>query len=204
MAIRSVSHWLSEAHYFVFRARRGMGRRYPTERWEREYRAGRWRRLDAPSELPHYLLVLGYAQQFHRAPAVLDVGCGHGRLFELLRRFPHSRYVGLDVSAEAVRQASRMASERAEFIVADFEEYVPPGRFDVIVFNESLYYTPQPSETLQRYAAALTSNGVIIVSMCHNWWQAPIWTVIERRFRVLHAAEVTNERRQRWHVRVLQ
>lgn len=203
MPLRSLGLLLKEAHYFTFRAPRGVGRRYPVAVWDQQYRAGHWRRLDGPSELAHYLLIAGYAQQFHREPAVLDVGCGHGRLYELFRRFPHSRYVGLDVSTEAIRQASRMASDRAEFFVADFEAYASAERFDVIVFNESLYFAPRPDEILQRYAGMLTRDGVLIVSMCYNWWQAPIWTALQRRFAVLHAAEVRNERRQTWRVRVL-
>lgn len=149
------------------------------------------------------MVIVGYTQHFHPAPAILDVGCGHGRLVELLERHPHSSYLGIDIAAEAVRQARSRASPRAEFVIADFERYAPASRYDVIVFNESLYYAPEPVALLERYAQALTPDGVMVVSMCHNWWQAPIWNAIARRFAVLHSTEVGNESRQRWRVSVL-
>lgn len=197
------AHWLREARYFALYARRGYGRRHQPDWWERQYRAGHWAYLDSAAELAHYMVIVGYAQQFHPAPAILDVGCGHGRLYELIQRHPHDSYLGIDIAPEAVRQARERASPRAEFVVADFERYVPPSRYDVIVFNESLYYAPEPVAMLEQYAKALTGSGVMVVSMCHNWWQAPIWSAIARRFAILHSTEVRNEHRQRWRIGVL-
>lgn len=203
MTAGRIAHWLREARYFALHARRGRGRRHAADWWERQYRNGRWRYLDSASELAHYMVIVGYVQHFHSAPAILDVGCGHGRLFQLIGRHPYGSYLGIDIAGEAVRQAREYAAPRAEFVVADFEQYVPSARFDVIVFNESLYYAPEPAPLLERYAGALSDNGVIVVSMCHNWWQAPIWDAVARRFAVLHSTELTNERRQTWRVKVI-
>ena len=85
----------------------------------------------------------------------------------------------------------------------DFEKFVPPSRYDVIVFNESIYYAPRPEEVLRRYMSALTPDGVMIVSMCQNRWQGSIWTALESVAEIVHSTAVTNESDLTWHVRVL-
>ena len=85
----------------------------------------------------------------------------------------------------------------------DFEEFVPPDRYDVIVFNESIYYSARPEEVLRRYMGALTADGVMMVSMCQNHWQGSIWTALESVARIVHSTAVTNEQNLTWHVRVL-
>lgn len=198
-----IAHWLREARYFALDARRARGRRHAPAWWEQQYRAGRWEYLDGASELAHYMVIVGYILHFHPAPAILDVGCGHGRLFELLGRHIHAGYLGIDIAPEAVRQARERVPGGARFVVSDFEQFAPSEQFDVIVFNESLYYAPEPVALLEKYSRALTTNGVLVVSMCHNWWQAPIWSAVARRFAVLHSTEIRNEHGQTWHVRAL-
>jgi SAM-dependent methyltransferase len=50
------------------------------------------------------------------------------------------------------------------FVVADAEAYEPTGTFDLMVFNESLYYFTEPADAVQRYARSLTPGGHIVVS----------------------------------------
>ena len=56
---------------------------------------------------------------------------------------------------------------------------------------------------LRRYTSALTSDGVMIVSMCQNRWQRPIWTRLEAAAEIVHSTALTNERDLTRHVRVL-
>jgi 2-polyprenyl-3-methyl-5-hydroxy-6-metoxy-1,4-benzoquinol methylase len=181
------------------------GRGLPERRslWEEQYRSGVWDYLDSASELAHYMVIVGYVQHFCANPAILDVGCGHGRLLELLQPYPLHNYLGVDFSAEAIHRAQSLASEGVRFERVDFEKYVPPDRYDVIVFNESIYYSPRPEEVLRRYMSALTLDGVMIVSMCQNRWQRSIWTALESVAEIVHSTAVTNEQDLTWHVRVL-
>ncbi|MEA2696566.1 MAG: hypothetical protein QOI66_837, partial [Myxococcales bacterium] len=133
----------------------------------------------------------------------LDVGCGHGRLLQLLEPYPFKSYLGVDFCAEAIERGHLLTSAGARFERVDFEEFVPPDRYDVIVFNESIYYSARPEEVLRRYMGALTADGVMIVSMCQNRWQGPIWTALQSVARIVHSTAVTNEQNLTWHVRVL-
>jgi trans-aconitate methyltransferase len=149
------------------------------------------------------MVIVGYVQHFCANPAILDVGCGSGRLLQLLEPYPFKSYLGLDFCAEAIARGHSLASDGARFERVDFEEFVPPDRYDVIVFNESIYYSPRPEEVLHRYTAALTTDGVMIVSMCQNRWQGSIWTALASVVEMVHSTALTNEQNLTWHVRVL-
>jgi 2-polyprenyl-3-methyl-5-hydroxy-6-metoxy-1,4-benzoquinol methylase len=200
--LQSVARLVHDAR-FAFSGVRGRGYPEARSRWEEEYRSGRWDYLDSASEVAHYMVIVGYVQQFCPTPAVLDVGCGHGRLFQLLKPYPYRSYLGIDHSAESIQQAQSLATRDARFQRADFEEFTPTERYDVIVFSESIYYTTQPATLLRRYASALRSGGVVIVSMCQNRWQGRIWTKLAAVAEIVHSTALTNERDLTWHVKVL-
>lgn len=133
--------------------------------WDAQYAQGEWDHLAGLSELAHYAVIVGYGTFLKPGGSVLDVGCGEGVLHT--RWLPHgySRYVGLDISEVAVQKLADRTDDRTEFLAADADTHTPDGRFDVIVFNESLYYLNDPMASLARYATALNPDGVIIVSM---------------------------------------
>ncbi|MEO5916006.1 MAG: class I SAM-dependent methyltransferase [Luteolibacter sp.] len=69
---------------------------------------------------------------------ILIAGEGHGRFLpECVKRFPDARIVVVDFSAKMLEIArSKVASDRVEFVHADFLELVgPSGEFDLIVTN---------------------------------------------------------------------
>lgn len=191
------------AFYLAFHARGGRGLPKSRERWEELYQVGRWDYLDSVTELPHYMVAVGYAREFAQRPSVLDLGCGHGRLLELLRAYPLGNYLGVDISEEAVRRARAHAPPDAHFVVGNYEEFLPASRFEVVMFSECLSYARDPAAAMRRYAGVVAPGGVMIVSMCYNWWQYPIWSSLAAGFVTLHSAAVTNEKGQTWHVRVL-
>jgi 2-polyprenyl-3-methyl-5-hydroxy-6-metoxy-1,4-benzoquinol methylase len=188
---------------FALAGLRGRGLPEPRSLWEEQYRSGFWNYLNDASEIAHYMVIVGYVQHFSANPTILDVGCGHGRLLQLLRPYPFKSYLGVDFSAEAIRRAQALASGGARFERVDFEDFVPAGRHDVIIFNESIYYAPRPEKLLRRYMTALTTDGVMIVSMCQNRWQGPIWTMLQSAAAIVHSTAVTSEKDLTWHVRVL-
>lgn len=75
------------------------------------------------------------------APArVLDLGCGSGAVaLAIAHQRPLVRVLGADVAPAAVklarRNATRLAIENVEFVVADWFDGVPRERFEVIVAN---------------------------------------------------------------------
>jgi hypothetical protein len=192
--------------HVVTLARGARGRPQATERWDEQYRTGHWRYLDGAREAAHYEALVEQVRRAPRARHVLDVGCGHGRLYRLLRESEPEgmvRYVGLDVSREAIDQAKANAGADASFEVASFEDHVPQGPFDVVIFNESIYYARDPVAVLERYAAILSDEGQLIVSIRDLRKNHGIRAAIRAAFSVVASQPVLNEHKERWDVDVL-
>src|SRR5262245_1725536 len=149
------------------------------------------------------MIVAGYVNHLLRRRRLLDVGCGHGRLLEVLEPFGFETYYGIDLSDEAITEASFNRVENASFEAANFEDYVPVGPFDAVIFNESLYYANRPIEVLLRYQAALASEGILIVSLCDYGNHHLIWQQIEAGFLVVDSTTVGNAKEQAWTIKVL-
>ena len=175
-----------------------------TEAWDREYTEGAWDRLDAPSELLRYAVVFGQIYRRPNRPAVLDVGCGAGRLLEMVALLGYEQYVGVDVSEQAIERSRAMGLPNASFSVAFAESFDTDQRFDVIVFNEVMYYLKDPVEVAKRYSGWLRPNGLLVVSMYECGPATKVWKKLKDHFTTLHSARVTNEKKHTWNVRVLQ
>jgi SAM-dependent methyltransferase len=132
--------------------------------WDAEYGNGRWASMGQQRELARYWTLIGYMHAFRRGGEYLDVGCGDGVLFERFKPLSYQRYVGIDISDVAIDKLRPYNDDRTNFSQADGDVYQPAGRFDIIVFNESLYYLRDPVRSLERYARSLKPGGCIIVS----------------------------------------
>jgi SAM-dependent methyltransferase len=113
--------------------------------WNVEYRDGRWAYMGQQRELARYWILIGFMDALRGRGEYLDVGCGDGVLFERFKALGYERYVGVDISDVAVAKLSRYNDHRTYFVQGDGDEYEPPGSFDVIIFNESLYYLNDPT-----------------------------------------------------------
>ena len=142
------------------------------ETWEAQYATGEWTYLRRLEELARYSVIIGYIQLLKPNSAILDVGCGEGILFHRIRPYGYSRYVGVDVSSVAISGLASEQNAQTSFIVADAEAYVPQEQFDVIVFNEVLYYFHNPLEAIGRYTQALRGGGVVVVSTYTGYTKA--------------------------------
>ena len=137
----------------------------PREDWDDQYAAGRWDVMHEPDELPRYRAVAGFLRAVRPGARVLDVGCGDGNLIEHLDGLGLAGYTGVDLSPTAVERArARSSGEGIELVVADAERWEPPGRYDAIVLNESLYYFERPLEGALRWRRWLADDGVLVVS----------------------------------------
>lgn len=107
------------------------------------------------------------------AESVLDVGCAGSTLISCLGQNFKS-YLGIDISAVAIAQSlanfealkwKQSALARAQ--LCSVEEFNTSEKFDLIVFNEILYYLTmdQVSSTLRRFQDFLSPSGVIVISL---------------------------------------
>jgi SAM-dependent methyltransferase len=113
-------------------------------------------------------LVPGLDARLREGIDVLDAGCGRGlALIELARRFPASRFVGMDLCADAIDYA-RLAARNAElanvaFEVRDLTGYREPGRFDMIASFDAVHDQKDPEALVQGLRASLKPGGIYLM-----------------------------------------
>lgn len=136
--------------------------------WDREFAGTKWNFIDHTEGDCVYENLEKYA----RSGSILDLGCGPGNTANELTINAYGRYVGVDISDEALlkarnRTAKEGRSEKNVFVQGDFVKYEPTEKFDVILFRESMYHVPMGKikPTLDRLSHYLKEGGVFIVRM---------------------------------------
>jgi SAM-dependent methyltransferase len=190
--------------YKFVRAPQGYGRPLPKAVLDGEYSSGAWSHFHELPELSRQVLVAGLVPQLHSNPAVLDIGCGSGRLAQLFQPFALRRYVGVDISTEGLARARALNLPRCEFIEADFETWRPTGKFDVILFTECIGYARDPGALVAAFLPWLEPGGHVVISHFRfGHWEAH-WRRIAAHTRVVEATTLTNSRGQTWDIKILQ
>jgi 2-polyprenyl-6-hydroxyphenyl methylase/3-demethylubiquinone-9 3-methyltransferase len=179
-------------------------RHTPPAQWDAEYASGRWDYLHSVAELARYSVIVGYCRRHKPAASVLDVGCGAGILRQLL--WPaYSHYLGLDVSEAAIRRARAVAASApgTDFVCADAQSFQAVERFDVIVFNECLYYFREPVGVVRHYEACLNADGIFVMSNVIRRRSRAARSEVRSAYEVLDCVDVRNGAGVRWELAVL-
>ncbi|MBN1696500.1 MAG: class I SAM-dependent methyltransferase [Spirochaetales bacterium] len=132
--------------------------------WNNQYQSKKWDYLKELYELPRYGILCSYMKYFNRKIKLLDVGCGEGKILEFCRHDLIDRYYGVDISRVALDKIEAV-TPHDKFICSTIEEFVTDEKFDIILFNEILYYTINPENNLKRYKDFLAEKGLFIISM---------------------------------------
>jgi 2-polyprenyl-3-methyl-5-hydroxy-6-metoxy-1,4-benzoquinol methylase len=177
--------------------RRITGRRTVQSRWDARWADPAFYEAYALDELAHYSMLAGYQKALKPGASVLDVGCGDGILRTHLHTDGFGKYVGIDFP-EAIARAARRTDARTTFAASDMRQFVPAERFDVIVFNESLYYVDAPLDELRRYASFLAADGVFLVSMHRKPKSEKIWAHIATEFLMIDRVTIGNAQGIEW------
>jgi 2-polyprenyl-3-methyl-5-hydroxy-6-metoxy-1,4-benzoquinol methylase len=170
-----------------------------------EYSSGLWDYLRGVNELVRFSVVVGYCHYFKKGGAILEIGCGEGILQERLCPSKYTRYVGVDISSEAIKRATHRQDEKTFFVREDASLYTPNERFDVIIFNECLEYFDNPLSLVQRYETFLEPDGVYIVSMfvgIDTVRTKRIWKMLEAVYTVETKTQVTTMPGYSWIIKV--
>jgi 2-polyprenyl-3-methyl-5-hydroxy-6-metoxy-1,4-benzoquinol methylase len=171
-----------------------------------EYSSGAWDYLRDVEELSRFSVVAGYCHHLKEQGSILEIGCGEGVLQERLDNRKYSRYVGVDISAEAISRAAHKQDEKSLFVAEDAETYIPDERFDVIIFNECLEYFADPLRLVTRYDGFLKEDGVYIISMFVGLDTARtrrIWKMLETVYKAETETRVSNKMGYTWIIKVL-
>jgi 2-polyprenyl-3-methyl-5-hydroxy-6-metoxy-1,4-benzoquinol methylase len=117
--------------------------------WDREFSQGRWDYLDpdhAEAQALEKRAIAYTVERYANRGSILDLGCGSGRLSREINADSFSHYTAVDISNTAIQTAVEKCEEhldhceRIEYIVDDILSFNPVRQYDVIVFQEVLYY----------------------------------------------------------------
>lgn len=129
------------------------------------------------------------------SPAVLDVGCGSGRIGEDALAGGAARYVGVDFSEPMLDLARRRLArfgDRAEIVQADFLSAELEGPFDVVLGLGLFDYVAEP-HLFTRRMYELCSGEVVASFPKWTWLKGPIRKV---RYEVVNDCPIFNYTRR--------
>ncbi|HEX6997175.1 MAG TPA: class I SAM-dependent methyltransferase [Gammaproteobacteria bacterium] len=114
-------------------------------------------------------LVPGLTERLERGIRVADLGCGRGLILKRLATlYPRSRFVGMDLSGEAIDYARRHAAglDNLEYHVRDLSDYdrtAEPEAYDFITTFDAIHDQAQPLNVLRGIHRALAPDGVYLM-----------------------------------------
>jgi 2-polyprenyl-3-methyl-5-hydroxy-6-metoxy-1,4-benzoquinol methylase len=137
-------------------------------------------------------LVPGLPERLATGIRMLDVGCGRGRILNRLAAlYPRSRFVGMDLSQEAViyarEEASQGGRDNVDFAavdLSDFNQTAEPEFFDFITTFDAIHDQAKPLNVLKGIYRALKPDGVYLIqdisgtSHVHKDIEHPIGTFL--------------------------
>jgi SAM-dependent methyltransferase len=155
---------------------RAFGKRHAPDRvrswiWDWEYRTGKWDHIESNEGGLVYDMITKHSH----GGGLLDLACGSGTVRMELPSGALIRYVGVDISTKAIARARQRAAgavplpEGERFLVGSItdpavQREVGDG-FDVVLFNECIYYFPPDDipALVRAYAQKLQPSGTVIV-----------------------------------------
>ena len=122
-----------------------------------------------PALFDHILpLIPGIQEKLESGIDVLDVGCGRGIALRMMaRRYPLSRFTGVDLSPEAVAWANDQAAEdgltNLRYVCQDAAALEFRQQFDLITTFDAIHDQARPDIVLRNIAYALRTDGVYLM-----------------------------------------
>ncbi len=110
-------------------------------------------------------LAPGLTERLERGIDVMDAGCGRGlALLAMAERFRRSRFLGLDLCADAIAFAGAAAAERGlaniAFETVDLSRYDTAGAFDLVTSFDAVHDQKDPAGLIGTLHRALRRGGV--------------------------------------------
>jgi len=113
-------------------------------------------------------LAPGLIERLEQGIDVLDAGCGRGRaLLAMAERCPESRFLGLDLCADAIAHAREQAAARGldniAFETADLSRYAATDAFDLVTSFDAVHDQKDPAGLVRTLHRALRPGGVYLM-----------------------------------------
>lgn len=113
-------------------------------------------------------LVSGLDQRLEDGIDVMDAGCGQGlALIAMAGRYPRSRFVGYDLSGEAIGHAAEVARRaglgNVTFEARDLTGFAEREKFDFITSFDAVHDQKDPAGLIRGLHGALRTGGVYLM-----------------------------------------
>lgn len=114
-------------------------------------------------------LVPGLEEKLMKGISVLDIGCGSGHAINTMAsRYPNSRFVGYDISEEAINKARadgrQVGNKNVSFDVNDVSNpQVMKTDFDLVVAFDAIHDQRDPTNVLKNIASIIKPDGGIFL-----------------------------------------
>ena len=118
--------------------------------WNYKYAIGKWNYMGDEENRYNAIVEFIKATKIEK-PRILDLGCGYGALCKYLNANDYSYFFGVDLSDTAIFKARKRKYHNSKFVVSDIQKFDLDEKFDVIVFNEVLYYLDNPMKSVERF-----------------------------------------------------
>ena len=167
----------------------------PAAAWDSFYRDGVYDQLLASERRHHHRLLAALVAERFPEARVLEIGCGDGAFYESLRLLRPDRYLGVDVSPEAIarakaRRGGELAAGQVEFIVGDGSSFAPDEPFDAVLFTDCIEYLAPPAELAAHYARHLRPGGVLGATQWLALGPLKLWEEMKAATEILDEALV--------------
>jgi len=120
-----------------------------------------------------------FVPKIRRKDKVLDLGCGNGRMAELIEN--KKNYLGIDFSAKLLKIAHK-SYPRAHFLLGDitkpklWSKITQKSKFNLILCIATLHHIPKEKQNfvLEHIYNSIGKNGRFVLSVW-NLWQSRFW-----------------------------
>jgi len=171
--------------------------------WDTEFSNNKWDYLDPDNSTARRKdIVYDYVEKYSANGAILDLGCGTGKIGREINVNKYTKYVGVDISTAAIQRAKEKCAEEGqrisknEFQESDILKFASLHKYEVILFQESLQYfnKHQIRKVLWKYAHYLSAQGVIIIRLCDRQKYAWIINFAKKEYQLVDAYWPANNR----------
>jgi predicted TPR repeat methyltransferase len=166
-------------------------------RWNYKYKKGSWDFMSKES-LRYEAIVNQIKKTQINNPTILDLGCGYGALNDYLKITDYASFVGVDFSSNAIQRAIAKNYPNSEFLVADIHQFSPKNTFDIIIFNEVLYYLEDQMGIITKCYNYFTSQGYFIFSFYGG--REDLVIEIEKKYQLIQKDTVQQADGVLWNV----
>jgi len=98
--------------------------------------------------------------------AILDIGCGDGKITkELSRLVPDGSVIGIDLSTDQIAFAKKMEAENLSFAVCDIQQLPYDQKFDLVTAFTCMQWVPDQVKAFKSVHSALKPRGKLIITM---------------------------------------